>query len=1100
MASSSAAAAASAAAGSASPLVYDKRTNRFFPANSVRKDETRPLLRQTKLVDYWNGVSRVLSYEYWKQKPLVKRLLALFEPKYLPRTIRTPLDPRTSQKFPSNVTRNQRYSVLSFLPVTLFEQFSYFYNMYFLLIALTQFIPILQVGYLFTYWLPLIFVVVLALAKEAFDDIKRWLQDRRANHQKFQRLMLTGEVITVRSSDIRVGHLVIVNTNERVPADLVLLHTSDKSGASFIRTDQLDGETDWKLRKPLAKTQSLSQEALASYSASFYIEEPKKEIYNFIGKLTDVNSEEEPISVDNTMWANTVVASGKAVGLVVYTGRETRSALNKNKPTSKVGITDLEVNFLSKILFVMLATLSLLMVAVAGFTGLWYVNAVRFMILFSSIIPISMRVNLDMAKLLYSAQIMWDKKIPGTVVRSSNLPEELGRINFLFSDKTGTLTQNDMVFKKLHVGSMCFRAEDQAGIQESMEEALGRSGKGVLKHDRGGNQHVLRCVRALALCHNVTPVTADDGSHAYQASSPDEVALVKFTEKVSMVLSNRDIQSITLHNPLGEDERYEVLHMFPFSSSTKRMGIVVRDLATGGITFYLKGADSIMIQIISKENSEWVPEETENMARDGLRTLVFGMKNLSEEELQDFTARYHEAKCSLENRDSNMQAVVETLLERDLEVLCVTGVEDRLQEGVRPTLEKLQAAGVKVWMLTGDKVETATCIALSARLFKRDQPINTITARNEQECYTRLCDCDENSCLVIDGNSLQMCLDSFRDQFFQIAQASPSVVCCRCSPTQKAEVVRLIKQYTNARTAAIGDGGNDVSMILAADVGLGIEGREGKQASLAADFSLTQFYHVLRLTVWHGRNSYKRSSLLAQFIIHRGLVISFIQAVFSCLVFFAAVAIYQGWLLVGYSTIYTMAPVFSLVLDEDVSARAALTFAELYHDLQKGRVLSMRTFLQWTFASVYQGGAIMVVSMMLFESNFLNIVAITFTVLILTELLNIAFEIHNWNWLILVGELLTLLIYIGSIFLLPDYFDTGFILTWSYWWRVFVVTAVSCLPISLTKFIYRKCNPTADRKVTGHRHGKFKAFGLGDDPEDLPLSSDEEQPAASVVL
>lgn len=243
-------------------------------------------------------------------------------------------------------------------------------------------------------------------------------------------------------------------------------------------------------------------------------------------------------------------------------------------------------------------------------------------------------------------------------------------------------------------------------------------------------------------------------------------------------------------------------------------------------------------------------EETGNMAREGLRTLVFGYRILDNEKYAEFERKYHEAECSMENRDANMQRVVEGVLEKDLQPLCVTGVEDKLQEDIRPTLELLQQAGIKVWMLTGDKVETATCIAISAKLFKPTSIIKTIAGVvDPNECLDKVNDFDatQNSVLVIDGSSLQVCLDNFCEDFFRAAIKAPSVVCCRCSPTQKALIVKYIKQYAGLHTAAIGDGGNDVSMILEADVGLGIEGKEGKQASLAADFSLTQFSHISRL-------------------------------------------------------------------------------------------------------------------------------------------------------------------------------------------------------------------------------------------------------------
>jgi len=324
----------------------------------------------------------------------------------------------------------------------------------------------------------------------------------------------------------------------------------------------------------------------------------------------------------------------------------------------------------------------------------------------------------------------------------------------------------------------------------------------------------------------------------------------------------------------------------------------------------------------------------------------------------------------------------------------------------------------------------------------------------------------KDAALIIDGKTLQICLDNYKDSFISSACKATSVVCCRCSPTQKAEIVKLINEYTKKRTAAIGDGGNDVSMIQAANVGIGIVGKEGKQASLAADYSINQFHYIRRLLLWHGRNSYKRSASLGQFVIHRGLIISFIQSIFSALFYFAAIAIYNGWLLVGYSTIYTMAPVFSLVLDVDVTEEIAFQYPELYRELQKGRSLSYKTFFIWILKSVYQGGTIMLISMILFEGSMYNIVSITFTTLILTELINVAFEIHTWHYLMWISEIVTVICYFLSMLVLSSYFDLSFILSWTFVWKVIVITTITCLPIYLSKFIKRKFFPPAYTKLS----------------------------------
>jgi phospholipid-translocating ATPase len=203
-----------------------------------------------------------------------------------------------------------------------------------------------------------------------------------------------------------------------------------------------------------------------------------------------------------------------------------------------------------------------------------------------------------------------------------------------------------------------------------------------------------------------------------------------------------------------------------------------------------------------------------------------------------------------------------------------------------------------------------------------------------------------------------------------------------------------MKFYTDTRTCSIGDGGNDVGMILEAHIGVGIVGKEGKQASLAADFSIMEFRALKLLTLWHGRLSYKRSAVLAQFVIHRGLIISSIQVIFSILFYFTSIPIYNGYLMLGYATVFTSLPVFSIVFDEDVDLKTAVKFPILYKILQKGRILSTKTFLIWVFKSIYQSAVIMIGCVALFENGFINIVSETFTALIFIEILNVYLEVN----------------------------------------------------------------------------------------------------------
>lgn len=1149
-------------------------------------------------------------------------------------------------RFPPNIISNAKYTAWSFLPVTLYNEFSFFFNMYFLLVALSQAIPQLRIGYLSTYVAPLAFVLMITLGKEAYDDVERRRRDNDANaeeyttllfldplHSGFERVATGGAgslrgrrkllrsdsstkaqrrrllavaqsdrqrlsdiqeeeeqlegsgrrqlpssrvlEIPKKSRDLKVGDVLKLSKGQRVPADVVILkclsqdatHTQDgegkvplhaeanllnvdgeasnsissapppppdtkddkncggsSGGETFIRTDQLDGETDWKLRLASPLSQSIGTEEFVRLRVIGG--KPDKKVNEFLGTIellpndsddnTVVNDEHNndtgndendnvqgrhvtrskksaALSIDNTAWANTVIAShATALAIIVYTGPQTRSALSTAPSRSKTGLLEYEINSLTKILCVLTLALSIILVAIEeGLVGsgggskkpgatnvVWYVKIMRFLVLFSTIVPISLRVNLDLGKSVYSYFIQRDPGMPGAVVRTSTIPEDLGRIEYLMSDKTGTLTQNDMEMKKIHVGTVSYANEATDEVATYVRQGFatlapdaplitpsstyqGTSGMttaGATRTRREIGTRVRDIVLALALCHNVTPTTDDEEADAttgqpvtsYQASSPDEIAIVRWTEAVGLRLAYRDRQSMTLvSTKTGRTVvQMRILDIFPFTSEGKRMGIVVQFLARptlgpvsstlsddGEIWFYQKGADSVMGSIVAA--NDWLDEETANMAREGLRTLVVGRKKLSIAMYREFAARYQEASLAITTgRDAGMHRVVGTMLETDLELLGVTGVEDKLQRDVKPSLELLRNAGIKIWMLTGDKVETARCVAISAKLVTRGQYIYTVAKMTKrdgpraQQDHLDFLRAKTDACLLIDGESLALYLGGpLRAEFIAVAVQLPTVVACRCSPTQKADVAQLIKMHTRKRVCCIGDGGNDVSMIQAADVGVGIVGKEGRQASLAADFSIEQFCHLTKLLVWHGRNSYKRSAKLAQFVIHRGLIIAVCQTMFSIAIRFEPEGLYIDWLMVGYATVYTAMPVLSLVLDKDVDENLANLYPELYKELTKGRSLSYRTFFVWVFVSIYQGAMIQGLSQLLTEVDGPRMVAVSYTALVLNELLMVAIEITTWHPVMIVCIVGTFLLYVGSLPFLGRYFDLEYVLT-----------------------------------------------------------------------
>ncbi|BFZ55136.1 Putative aminophospholipid-translocase [Savitreella phatthalungensis] len=983
------------------------------------------------------------------------------------------------RSYPSNALSNAKYNFVTFLPLTLFEQFKYFFNLYFLLVALSQLVPALRIGLLATYVVPLAFVLAVTMAQEALDELVRRRRDNEANAEMFDVVSQSG---LTAARDIKVGDILRLHKDRRIPADAILLKTDDSAGEAFIRTDQLDGETDWKLKVACPATQQLPDEqAILDLDGELKAGAPIKSIHEFSGSLT-LRSQIAGVTltVDNALWANTVLASSASVlAVVVYTGSETRQAMNTSKARLKVGLLELEINRLSKMLCIFTLFLALVLVALHGFGSSWYVDITRFLILFSTIVPISLRVNLDLAKGVYARQIENDASISETVVRTSTIPEDLGRIEYLLTDKTGTLTRNDMEMKKLHVGTVSFAGEAMDDVKafvlgEPKSSTIATTGTPqaaarASRREIGGR--VRELVTALAVCHNVTPSHSLDSTDTldYQAASPDELAIVKWTSTIGLTLIGRDRTSLKLRRGANDFQDYEILHVFPFTSDTKRMGIVVRESSSGQIIFYEKGADSVMASIVAA--NDWLDEEVGNMAREGLRTLVIGRKVLSEGAYSAFLDGFGTASLALHDRESAVQQVVASHLEHNLELLGLTGVEDKLQEDVKRSLEFLRNAGIRIWMLTGDKVETARCIAVSAKLVSRGQFIRTITKLdNAAEATTELewLRGKRDAALLVDGTSLQYLLDNFRDPFIDVVLQLPAVICCRCSPTQKAELAILVRAATGKRVCCIGDGGNDVSMIQAADVGIGIVGKEGRQASLAADFSVLGFSALPKLLVWHGRNSYKRSAKLALLVIHRGLVIAVCQTVYSAISRFTPTTLYGGYLMAGYATIYTMAPVFALVLDTDLDESLALRYPELYHELTSGRAaLSSAKFIVWAAIAMYQGAAIMLTTLLVTRDRAERMVAISFTALVATELATLALEMNTLHWGMLASVVASAGIYVASIPFLSVEFDLSYVPTIAFFWRTSLVAAVALAPVYVARVLQRRLRPAAYRKVAG---------------------------------
>lgn len=1066
------------------------------------------------------------------------------------------------QNFPSNEICNMKYRWYSILFWVTVQQFELFFNVYFFIISTTQCIERFAISSPITSLGPWLLVFFISLSKEVYDDFKRNERDVVINN-KLYTTYSQNVFYKKRSKDIKIGDLIILEKDERVPADMVILKTADSTGQLFIRTDQLDGETDWKLRSSVGITQKCDLSELEDFT--ILAEEPNKDIYQFNGSISkneaflineikeetynfgffsklkhlfdkkneeviplsstdsvdwlienkNTDLEEEMmktveikkyqenknelddnflckndkiidlkkvsiiqsgtsslqtkslsiagLSLENMIWMNTVIATCSVVGCVVYTGNDTKAMINTSKPRNKIGQFDLELDMYSKFLGITSAVVAGVFAYMKGFNSNSLVAYVRFLVLFSSVIPLSLKVTIDMARYVYSYFIANDKIILNTIVRNSSLPEELGRISYFLTDKTGTLTKNEMEMKKIHLGTICYTQDLNEEITKKMARFLSNRTKDINifnRNKRDINNRLFELIEGLCVCHNVTPVI-NDQKIVYQASSPDEIAIVKWTESIGMKLFKRNKTSITILDPLNDEKVYEILYIFPFTSETKRMGIIVK--YENQIMFFMKGADVVMNRIV--QPTDWTDEETENMARDGLRTLIIGKKVLSNEEFSNFEKKYEKAKTSLENRSNKITEAM-SLIECNLTVLGLTGVEDKLQDNVKVTLENLKNGGMKIWMLTGDKIETAISIAISSKIFDRNTDYKIISNTTDLETIKTFFNEIKRfnmDALVVDGVSLSTIMEECFDEFIDLSMELKGVIGCRFSPTQKALVARALRLRSKKIVCCIGDGGNDVSMITEANLGIGIVGKEGNQASLAADYSIEKFCYVTELFYWHGRNSYKNSATIANLIIHRGIILSVLQGLFCALINFIPFNLYVGIIMIAFVSIYTFFPIFSSVFTTDVSREVTQMFPELYKELVEQTLLSIKEFTSWNLMSFIQGTIIMFAMVWYFDKELFSIRTLTFSCLIINEIFMVFLANTKITKQMMLACSLSLFIYLLSFFVLKntlsiDSFIHIFIL------KVSVVNCIAILPM-LIRLAIEAYRPSTGSKL-----------------------------------
>ncbi|XP_055298222.1 phospholipid-transporting ATPase 11C isoform X2 [Sitodiplosis mosellana] len=472
--------------------------------------------------------------------------------------------------------------------------------------------------------------------------------------------------------------------------------------------------------------------------------------------------------------------------------------------------------------------------------------------------------------------------------------------------------------------------------------------------------------------HSIGSVTAQ---FDYQASSPDEKALVEGCAKVGYIFTgekggylNIKLQSQRPTKGLSTNEiNVERLYTLEFTSDRKRMSTIIKD-GKGDIWLYTKGAESHVFPLCLNTSSQQnlmklTQQHIDDFAKVGLRTLAVARRKLTLEEYNQFDIDITNASNALANRKTQVEQV-QAKIENNLELLGATAVEDALQDKVKDTIESLRYAGIIVWVLTGDKIETALNIARSCGQIPDSTETFMITECKEEYQINQHMDMLDDQLilfpyrpysLLVDGASLSLLMKHCPERFRDLAMKCQAVLCCRLSPLQKCQVVKLMKTLPNSPvTAAIGDGANDVSMIREAHVGLGILGKEGRQAALCSDYSFTNFYMLKKILLVHGHFFSYRFSILVLYFFYKNLVFMLIQVYFQLHNQFSAQTIYASIFLTFYNVMYTSMPILLLsITEKPYREDQLLKNPSLYMENSGNKRITWKYFLAWITLAVF---------------------------------------------------------------------------------------------------------------------------------------------------
>ena len=1026
-----------------------------------------------------------------------------------------------NRKYGNNIIKTTKYNPITLIPKSLFYQLCRASNIYFLCVSILNclsFSPKNPVSMIATFT----FVLIFTMGKDAILDYGRYKQDEKSNSRN---CLIFSDKSWKKEKCFKItpGNIIKIKEDEECSCDILIIKSSHSNGYLYVDTKNLDGESNLKEKYTVEnlKNVEINKEELSSLSGNIITTISNEDLNEWEGHLNYNELKDIYCTMDNMMLKGTILKNTEFIyGIVVYAGHQTKIMKNSYKPEPKVSKM---IKTMDKLLYSLFAFTLILCLIFAFLCNKFeeenstkydyiFINNKRaidgnmpkriliyfiiFFIDYYQIIPISLYVVMEIIKIYQNILISYDFEIYDLIndkpaeSRDTGLIEQLGQIDFLFTDKTGTLTLNQMEFKKCFINGKVYGAEKESN--ECTDAAFSINGDmsayelltGAIKLHKGNQEvnldhnaikkqqiFVERFFLLLCTCNEVFPTVKED-KICYQSTFPDDIALVKGAQQLGYEFQNRNYSNLSIKNYINHTiYNFEILISIPFNSDRKRMSILVRDINNEKYYVFSKGSDSVMISNINdhtplittfnydieKKKLEYI---LEHFSKEGLRILVMGYKEINKEQAISWKNRYMESiKSNIKKKE------IFSEIEKELIFCGCSAIEDKLQEGVPETIKTLIDCGIRVWVLTGDKKETAIQISKQCNLIEENINLIDLTQnklesnlvtkiRNLCENYglnefiTKKCikleeiqnkvKNDKNIALkdiavIIDGVSLNKVLlnKELSRLFFLLGVISKSVICCRISPKQKSLVVDLIKTNGDFITLAIGDGANDIPMIMEASIGIGIQGKEGTQAVRSSDYSIGQFRFLEKLILFYGRNGYTKIAKYISYYFYKNFILVVTELIFVFYNGFSGQIFFPDWYGTMFNAIFTSWPcIFVFAYEKELSVKICKKFPILYRAGPKNYYFNLKTF--WIFIlyglihsifcfTIPAYGLKNIINNKGDTMNNWKISTVSFSMVIHVVSIKLLLISNFWNWFSIIFTILSIILYYIIIICLCTY-------------------------------------------------------------------------------